>query len=455
MKRLHPLEQVVAKRQCMGCSLCTLIQPSSQNEAAPLVTMRFDEKQDLFVPRVENWKEGDPEGEYACPGEKMDMVSLAEQRFGRLPTDPILGEVVALRAAYSSDEVERQRSASGGVVPAILDHLLSTRAIDAAYSLRSDTTPDATQGTVVRQSSDLISLHGSVYHPARLGTSLDALLKSDARFAFVGLPCEIAGLEMLKSKHQVLRERHIVSIGLFCGGINTFKGIDYYLEKFGFQLKDVEKIDYRYGSWPGRIRAKLKDGSEREVARITGNSRWNILRYVIAFQGYWMLPRCRICPDQISDFADIAVGDPHLPRFRAKGGKGFSAVITRTKRGEELVAQAVAAGRMCEELISRDEVIHSQGYTLDNRRHAKVYAKVGKFFGFQPPEMTTYPDLEATEASRHYRYAIVDMAKLRLPKNRFVRAFYLPWQVFEYLFITFAPSLIGKRLAKLLRNDTG
>ena len=40
-----------------------------------------------------------------------------------------------------------------------------------------------------------------------------------------------------------------------------------------------------------------------------------------------MLPRCRICPDQISDFADIALGDPHLPRFKEMNSAGISAII--------------------------------------------------------------------------------------------------------------------------------
>jgi len=451
----HPLEQIVANRQCMGCGLCTLIQPSNPGETAPTVVMEYDERTDFFVPRVPDWKPGDPVGEFRCPGADMDMVGLASARFGRQPSDEILGEVVGLRACYSTNESERQRSASGGAVPAILDYLFATDAIDAAYCLRSDAPPREAKGALLRNRSELALIHGSVYHPARFGVAMSELLKSNERFAFVGLPCEIAGIEMLKSINPSLRERHVLSIGLFCGGINTFRGVDYYLNRFGLTLEEVQDIDYRYGAWPGRIRAVLKNGKVRKIARIAGNSRWNILRYVIAFQGYWMLPRCRICPDQISDFADIAVGDPHLPRFRARKGEGFSAVISRTEHGERLLAEAIAAGRIAEEPLSRDEVIHSQGYTLDNRRHAQVYAKVGRLLGFKPPRMTTYAALDRSVAMRHYRYAIVDLLKLQVPKNALFRSMYLPWQIFEYLFITFAPTMVGRRLAKLLRNEAG
>jgi coenzyme F420 hydrogenase subunit beta len=455
MSGVERLEQIVKVRQCMGCGFCTLIQPSSPGERVPTVTMEFDDLQDLFVPQVLGWESGDPVGEFCCPGTEMDMVGLASARYGRQPADPILGEAIGIRACYSTDVEERQRSASGGVVPAILDHLFKTDAIDAAYCLRSEAPPRESRGEVVKAATQLAAIHGSVYHPARLGTRLSDLAKGTERFAFVGLPCEIAGLEMLKKINPSLRERHVLSIGLFCGGINTFRGIDYYLKRFGVQLQDVEEIDYRYGSWPGRIRAVLKDGSVREIARIAGNSRWNILHYAIAFQGYWMLPRCRICPDQISDFADIAVGDPHLPRFRAQHGVGFSAAISRTEAGEKVLREAIDSGRIAAEPLSREEVITSQGYTLDNRRHAQVYAKVGRWFGFKPPTMTTYDALAGSVATRHYRYAVVDMFKLRVPTNAFTQLLFMPWQIFEYLFITFTPSLVGKRLAKLVRNEGG
>ena len=453
MKRLHPLERIVADRQCMGCGLCTLIRPKDGEESAPTVVMQYDAGLDHFIPRIENWQPGEPEGSFVCPGAEMDMVALAKTVHGREPEDSMLGEVVGLRVAYAADEAVRARSASGGVVPALLGHLIQTGRIDAAYCLSSDGRPDEARGLIVRTQEDLTRIHGSVYHPARFGSSLEELAAGRERFAFVGLPCEIAGLEMLMRKDSGLRERHVLSIGLFCGGINTFRGIDFYLAKFGLALRDLEHIDYRHGPWPGRIRATLRSGTVRDIARIRGNTRWNVLRYVIAFQGYWMLPRCRICPDQVSDFADIAVGDPHLPRFRDRGGRGFSALVTRTARGEAAVRSALAAGLLLEEEISRDEVVESQGYTLDNRRHAHVYARVGRWLGFRPPRLTRYAALDATTTWRHYRYAMVDMMKVRLPNNRFTRLFYIPWQVFEYVFVTFAPSLIGRRLARLLRNE--
>src|SRR5690606_34200632 len=122
-----------------------------------------------------------------------------------------------------------------------------------------------------------------------------------------------------------------------------------------------------------------------------------ILRYVIGFQGYWMLPRCRMCPDQISDFADISVGDPHLPRFRKLGG-GHSAVVARSERGSSWYARAVSKGVLQEESLSRDELVESQGYTLDNRRHARAYVRVARWLGMAAPRLEVYARLRGREA---------------------------------------------------------
>ena len=438
-------DDVVKRGQCMGCGFCTVPLRAGQSPGR----MEFDPLRGHHVPRFA----GPAPAEFICPGAAMDLPALAQTKHGALPDDPWLGTVISARAAYASDHAMRARAASGGVIPALLSHLFETGQIDCVYCVEPGTAPETAAGTIIRRQQDLTRTHGSVYHPVNFGGRLEELVQGQERFAFIGLPCEIAALEMLKQRLPALAARHVISIGLFCGGINTFPGVAYYLEGFGHSARDVEQIAYRHGPWPGRIRVKLRGRPEPvEIPRIRGNSRWMILRYVVAFQGYWMLPRCRICPDQVSDLADVAVGDPHLPRFRARGGQGFSAVLTRSPRGEALVAAALAAGRLGEEPLTREEVIDSQGHTLDNRRHALVYARVAGWLGLRPPELRVYPAFARSARVRHWVNAWVDLGKLKLPHHRLARLLYLPWQVFEYLFLTFTPQLIWRRLCGLFQN---
>jgi len=443
--------EIVRNGHCMGCGFCTLAYDDRPD--GPAIRMKYDGQRDQFVPSVVNWQPGDDTGNLICPGATMDMPALANAVHGHEPSDPITGEVVAIRAGYATDRTIRSTAASGGVTTALLTYLFDKGEIDLAYCVCAGNAPTEAKGRIVRHRGELNQIHGSTYHPADFGAELTQLVQGGGRFAFVGLPCEVAGLEMLKRKKPELAERHVLSIGLFCGGINAYGGIGYYLEGFGIPWDDVGEIDYRYGPWPGHIRLRRKStGEQVSVPRIHGNSRWKILRYVVGFQGYWMLPRCRMCPDQIGDFADIAVGDPHLPRFRQRNGEGFSAIVTRTRRGEETIRRAIAAGYVAEEPLSREELVRSQGYTLDNRRHCEAYGRVAPWFGLKYPNIKVYGALSRSVRFRHYKYAAVDLMKIALPKNKLLRCLYIPWQVFEYLFITFAPRVFVERLSRLLRN---
>lgn len=442
--------QVAEHRLCMGCGFCRV----SLGEG-PGVEVAHDPDLGHVAPVRQSASGAALVGrDFVCPGAEMDMRFLAEQVHGREPEDELLGSYLALRSGYAVDPEQRARSASGGIIPALLGSLFARGEIDAAYCVVDGNDPVGARGAIVTDPEALRKVSGSVYHPVDFGAELQALVSGSYRFAFVGLPCEIAALEMLKRRIPDLARRHILSIGLFCGGINTFGGIAYYLRGFGIASDSVERIEYRHGAWPGRIRVESKGGGAPEVIpRIRGNTRWKILRYMIAFQGYWMLPRCRMCPDQVSDFADIAVGDPHLPRFRSEASDGVSVIVSRTARGEAILRAAVSSDLIRAEPMSRGEVVESQGYTLDNRRHVQAYRFAARLFGLPFPDVTVYPPLAESARFRHSVYAFVDLMKVAMPGGRLMRLFYYPWQIFEYLFLTFTPSLIVRRVKSLLENE--
>lgn len=441
--------------RCISCGLCaaTFRAPGD----ATRVSIVYDDAVGYYRPRVDGWVEGSDPGAFVCPGERMDMPALSMLEYGAQPDDAVMGRYVAVRAVQSTDRSDRKLAASGGAIPAILRHLFTENRIDAAYCVVQEPGRRDGIGRLIRSVSEIGRIHGSFYHPPDFGHELPQLFAEQSRFAFVGLPCQVAGLRMAMAADPALRRRCVAVIAAFCGGYNTFRGIAWYLERFGVAADEVAEIRYRDGAWPGTITVQTKDGRTiRDIPRVRGNTRWGVLRYLSAFQGSWMLKRCRICPDQIGDFADIAVGDPHLPRFRmrveADGGAGWSAMLTRTETGERLVREIVAKGGLCEEPLSRDELVASQSYTLDNRRQAAVYARVERWFGGTPPRLSVYAGLRQNRSWRHYLYAVLDLGKLRIPTNGPLRAVLPFWQAFEYLFLRFPLMLTGQRLLKLLRN---
>lgn len=456
-KKLHPLQKLVKEGNCMGCGFCAATYVPDNKLPQCNVEIKYDPQEDSFVPKVTNWQENTNPGSYLCPCGTVDMINLSKQVFNKLPEDYLLGIYQKLRVCYSTDEKNRSEAASGGIILEILKYLFETNQISMAYVLHPGKNPYGAEGIIINNLKQLKEIHGSVYHPTNFGASLKDLISQDGKFAFVGLPCQVEGLEMYKEKNPEFSKRHVLSIGLFCGGINKFSGVDYYLNGYNMSLKEIENIKYREGSWPGKIRVDLKNKELKEkvkyIPRIKDNSRFKILRYIASFQGYWMLKRCRLCPDQINDFADIAVGDPHLKKYKEKKSSGYSAVITRSERGEKIIDDLINKGIIKSEPISRDEMIKTQGYTLDNRRHSLAYLKMNSFFGGVNPEITYYPEVEKNVSFRHYVYAFVDLAKIYLPKNRITKKLYIPLQIFEYLFITFTPSIILSRVKKLLTNS--
>jgi coenzyme F420 hydrogenase subunit beta len=228
----------------------------------------------------------------------------------------------------------------------------------------------------------------------------------------------------------------------------------YYLRGHRIPWDEVVRIAYRDGDWPGQIRLRrIGADTDRVIPRIHGNSRWGILRYLAGFQGYWMMKRCRLCPDPLADLADIAVGDPHVPRYRSRRGPGHSIVITRTRRGEQWLRDALSAGRvLLEEMSDAETVRASQGYTLDNRRHASAYVRVARLLGMTAPRMTLDPRVESTVSFRHYKFALFDLAKIRIRRWTWLQPLYPILQAVEYLFITFYPSLFVQRMKRLLLN---
>lgn len=448
---VNKIQSVIRNKLCLGCGFCTIA--ATTGKRLPDMSIEYSDKFDHFIP-VNCQAEAASGQKVVCPGSEIDMVELSRQVYGKLPENYLLGVYEKIRTAYASDQDVRQKAASGGIIPAVLKYLFRSKQIDRAYVLDPGASPYSAHGVVIESEEGIDRIHGSVYHPTNFGINLSNLFSEPGKFAFVGLPCQVEGLEMLKRCNPHIADNHYISLGLFCGGVNTFKGIAYYIRAFGVSWDNVKNIAYRHGYWPGKICVETRnpDSAVIMIPRIRGNSRWKILRYVIAFQGYWMLRRCRLCPDQINDFADIAVGDPHLPRYRRSESWGFSLVITRTGKGEEIISRLEKRGLIATEYEDESAVVDSQGYALDNRRHVKAYCAINHLLGNKNPHIRTYPAADRNTAVRHYVYALVDLIKIKLPQNRLLSFFYIPWQIFEYLFITFTPSIIFLRIRKLIKN---
>jgi hypothetical protein len=130
-------------------------------------------------------------------------------------------------------------------------------------------------------------------------------------------------------------------IGLYCNVVFEPKLLDDLCDFSGLDRRDLVDLEFRGGSWPGGILARMRDGSVKKVLKMEEmRDEFNTLKL------FYTPPRCTMCTDFSAEYADIAVGDPWL---RGPDGKllyqdGRTTVLIRTAVGEEVVRSAESDG---------------------------------------------------------------------------------------------------------------
>jgi coenzyme F420 hydrogenase subunit beta len=114
----------------------------------------------------------------------------------------------------------------------------------------------------------------------------------------------------------------------------------------------------------------MKDG---RILEADYNSSWgSVLNRHLQF-------RCKICPDGTGEFADIVCadawyGNDGYPDFTERDGR--SLIITRTDRGESLLASVIGAKALSAEYLPVDDIARMQPYQV-NRKQVVLGRLVG------------------------------------------------------------------------------
>ena len=324
------LKRVVGGGLCSGCGACAAIAPQAISMA--LVDpglFRPDQSADLSPDQEIRITD-------VCPG-----IGLNQDPAGRF--DHVLwGPIVGLRSGYATESLLRRKASSGGALSGILIHLLETGAIDAVLQTASAPTLPIGNTTVLSTTSEeVVRAAGSRYAPSAPLAGLGQRLASSTRFAFVGKPCDVAALRVMEKFDRQIAERIPVMLSFFCAGVPSLSGARQILEEMGADESEVIAFRYRGNGWPGFVTATLRDGSRRHMSYTDSWGR------ILTKHVQW---RCRICPDGTGGFADIVCADAWeadgrgYPSFEERDG--VSLIVSRTRRGEEIVQAAMAVGRI-------------------------------------------------------------------------------------------------------------
>jgi coenzyme F420 hydrogenase subunit beta len=269
-----------------------------------------------------------------------------------------VGHYRGLYVARANSEEIRHQAASGGVVTALLVHLLSEKRIDGALGVTMEQDrPWRCRPAVLRSTEEIIEAAQSKYSLVSLGALLRSARREGGPLALVGLPCHVHGLRRLQ-RIGSYRESFPLVIGLFCGFNLQPAATQHLIHKVGFETRQVSSLQYRGGPWPGGLAIETVDSQRRLVPKDS-----------YGYVNLMYTPRrCLVCPDLTNELADLSVGDTWLREYAG----GWSTVICRSPQGEELLNEAVDAGVLSKQEITREQLQRSHA-------HLFAYKKEGYF----------------------------------------------------------------------------
>ncbi len=334
---------------CCGCGTCAGICPRNA------IIMQVSDG--LFVPKVD---EANCSGcglcVKSCPGVAVDFESLQHQVFGEKPSDVDVGYALSCHVGYASDSCIRESSTSGGVISQLLIFALERKLIDGAVvtRMRKDNAliPEA---FIARSREEILEAANSKYCPVATNVCINEILKTQGRYAVVGLPCHLEGMRKAEALSPVLKQRVVLHLGLLCSHTVDFAGIYFLMKKIGVKNGDVQKIAYRGNGWPGFLSVETKDGSHVKMPLVGS---WHA--YWPLFSSFFFTPmRCTMCPDQAAEFADLSFGDAWLPELKREK-YGTSIIISRTSGGQNLIDLAQQSGVLVLVPAGLEKVMQSQ-----------------------------------------------------------------------------------------------
>jgi len=341
---------------CVGCGSCFTICPESA------ITIHRNPR-GFFVPVVDNEVcSGCGLCIEVCPGHDVDFDRINEFVFGELPQDRLLGGYLNGYLGYAVDAGVRLAGQSGGLVTALLVFALEENLIDGAVVTRmSRADPLSPEVLIAESKKEILTASKSKYCSVPLNAVVRELLKRDGSYAIVGVPCQIHGLRKLEMVKTELKRKIVLHLGLVCSHIMSFLAIDHLLHKAGVRKHDLAKFQYKNKAlrgWPGDVFFMLKNGTERFLSR-------EYRTLIVPFFTPW---RCKMCYDQVNEFADLSFGDAWLPEvMHCK--KGMSVLMSRTKVGERLLQRARDKGVIELQEIPRSKIVQSQRGALFSKKN--------------------------------------------------------------------------------------
>ncbi|MGA1192376.1 MAG: Coenzyme F420 hydrogenase/dehydrogenase, beta subunit C-terminal domain [Bdellovibrionota bacterium] len=357
-RALRALSRIVDGGLCHRCGSCVGICPTG--------VLSLDDEEYPTVQKLSACTDCDLCVK-VCPGDEFSYESTFQEKFGRTPAlDDTHGEFRIAALAHATDNFLREHSTSGGLVTALLVHLLKQGKIDGAVVIQSDE-EHLWKGkpVIARTEEELLRATKSKYAISPTNQVFQEILRIPGRYALVGLPCQIHGFEKAAKLQEALRERVVLTIGLFCHAAIEHEAFRIIWDSLGEKTKGATRFISRIGKHPGAPHLEYDDGSTYPVYFGSKKGfRPSSMEIINILYRLYTPSRCLTCFDGLSEFADISVGDPWMapPEDDIRFSEGWSFALLRTARGVAAFESAES-----DNYISTRALTHSEAMSCNRQ----------------------------------------------------------------------------------------
>jgi len=316
------LEKVVLAEKCMGCAACVTV--------CPLGCLKYSEEK----PKLVNNCTSCGICAQVCSRYSFSWRAVEDFVFGReRKPEEDFGIYRRLVIAQAQDRNILQVCQDGGVVTSLLVFALENELVDGAIvSGVGEDKPFYPVPRLATTQREVLECAGTRYfYSPNLLAFQEAVKQKKKNLAFVGTPCQIHALrkiEMVPLKKYANPLR--LTVGLLCTESFTYEGL---MEKhiqgeLGINPYDISKINIK-----GKVLVTTKSGEIRSIPLADAK------RY--ARKG------CALCTDFSAELADISAG--------GLGLDGWTFIVIRTEKGEELFESAERKGLLKTRLVEEEK----------------------------------------------------------------------------------------------------
>lgn len=368
------IDNVVAKGICIGCGGCISSLPSSKGQMVL--------KDGQLLPSFAGSPELPAFFWEACPGKGIDYPALYLQHYGTLPVDWRVGTLTSMWTGYAADNAIRSAGASGGVLTAVLIHLLKTRRIDGAILVKQGVaSPERAGYVIARTPEEILECAQSVYVPVPTLEALRDVVPGET-YAMTSLPEQSAMLRVLQHNgHSAAKQVRYV-LGPYAGTSLEYGAIDSLVRMNNISADDsIVSLKWRAGDWPGYLEIVFASGRIIRSPKVYYN-------FLIPFYVNQMSLQSS---DFANEFSDLAVGDAWSPKYE-KIGKGFSVVTVRSSEMQKIIEEMLEKDLLCLSQVASLEASSMHGHMIDfKKRGAYLRNQWRHFTGRAAPDCGLKP----------------------------------------------------------------